>query len=368
MIEPENHIKFKILFLDDEHFNLQSFKAAFREYFDIYLAVTPDEALDILKNEDIEIIVSDQRMPQKTGTEFFESIRNDYPDPIRILLTGYLDIKAVIDAINKGEVFRFLTKPWNEEEVRIALNNAGEIFRTRRELKAKNEMLEKAYKHLDQFVYSASHDLRSPIASLKGLIQLIELEPENMAEYVSMIGQIVDKMDKYVINVINYYRSSRFEKQIQPIQFETILNDLLEEFKFMPESKGVSIITNYDIKSELFTDEVKLYLILRNLIHNAIKFQRVDNHEKKVEIDVKGDLESITISIKDNGIGLGNSEGEELFEMFKKGTNVKSGTGLGLYIVNQCIQQLGGTITYKTQDNLGTVFDIIIPNHNDYES
>jgi two-component system, sensor histidine kinase and response regulator len=358
-----DHSKYRVLFLDDEYFNLQSFKAAFRQYFDVFIALNPGEALEILDTEDIEVIISDQRMPEKTGTEFFEEIRKSHPYPVRILLTGYVDIKAVIDAINKGQVFRFLTKPWNEEEVKITINNAGEIFRTRRELDSKNQMLEKAYKHLDQFVYSASHDLRSPIASLKGLIQLINLEPENMHEYVNMIGQIVEKMDKYVINVIHYYRSSRFEKQIQIVNLESIVRDLLEEFHFMPEAKGVHIFSKFNITSAVYSDEVKLYLILRNLIHNAIKFQRIDCEEKQVEIQISADSEQILLKISDNGVGMSEDETKELFEMFKKGTNIKSGTGLGLYIVNQCIQQLGGEITYDTTSNIGTVFDILIPNH-----
>ena len=124
-----------ILYVDDEVHNLNAFKASFRRIFNIFTAESAKDALEILKSENIHIIVSDQRMPVMTGVEFFQSILNEYPDPIRILLTGYADISAVIDAINKGQVYLYITKPWQEEELRLNLEKAFEIFTLRRENK-----------------------------------------------------------------------------------------------------------------------------------------------------------------------------------------------------------------------------------------
>ncbi|MEO7210953.1 MAG: response regulator [Chitinophagaceae bacterium] len=122
-----------VLYIDDEAHNLIGFRASFRRDFRIFTAESAEEGRKILENEDIHVILSDQRMPKVTGIEFFESIIQDFPDPIRILLTGYTDINAVIDAINRGQVYKYLTKPWYENEVKNFIEKAYEVFRLRRE-------------------------------------------------------------------------------------------------------------------------------------------------------------------------------------------------------------------------------------------
>lgn len=121
-----------VLYLDDEPHNLTAFRAAFRRDFNIFLANTAIEARKIIDENDIHIILSDQRMPVTTGIEFFESIIASHPEPIRILITGYTDINAVVDAINRGQVYKYLTKPWNEDDIRIFVNRAYEVFNLRR--------------------------------------------------------------------------------------------------------------------------------------------------------------------------------------------------------------------------------------------
>src|SRR5919202_907707 len=113
-----------VLYIDDEPHNLVSFRASFRRFFNVYTAESASEGTKILATTEIHVILSDQRMPKMTGIEFFESILNIYPDPIRILITGYTDITAVIDAINRGQVYKYLTKPWHEEEIRIFIEKA----------------------------------------------------------------------------------------------------------------------------------------------------------------------------------------------------------------------------------------------------
>ena len=127
------HDKIRILYVDDEENNLQAFKATFRRIYDIYLAQSANEAREILKNHDVQIIITDQRMPDETGVDLLASIIPSNPDPIRILLTGYTDIQAVIDAINKGQVYHYLTKPWEEEYMKNVISNAFEVYSLRRE-------------------------------------------------------------------------------------------------------------------------------------------------------------------------------------------------------------------------------------------
>ncbi|WP_373495958.1 response regulator [Aquiflexum sp.] len=125
--------KIKILYVDDEENNLQAFKATFRRDFKIFLALSADEGRKVLKTEDVHIIITDQRMPDETGVDFLSSIIPINPDPIRILLTGYTDIQAVIDAINKGQIYHYLTKPWEEEYMRNVIQNAYEVYQLRLE-------------------------------------------------------------------------------------------------------------------------------------------------------------------------------------------------------------------------------------------
>jgi response regulator RpfG family c-di-GMP phosphodiesterase len=122
-----------VLYIDDETDNLTSFRATFRRNFNISTAESADAAIPILENETIHVILSDQRMPKMTGIEFFEKIKTIYPDPIRILITGYTDINAVIDAINRGQVYKYLAKPWNEEDVKIFVEKAFEVYKLRRD-------------------------------------------------------------------------------------------------------------------------------------------------------------------------------------------------------------------------------------------
>ncbi len=141
-----------VLYIDDEGHNLTSFKAAFRRNYNVFTAESADEGRKILSEEDIHIILSDQRMPKMTGIEFFESILKAYPEPIRILITGYTDINAVIDAINKGEVYKYLTKPWDENDVRIYIEKAYEVFALRREVAELNKQLIEANQKMEFLV------------------------------------------------------------------------------------------------------------------------------------------------------------------------------------------------------------------------
>lgn len=124
-----------ILYIDDEIHNLNAFKASFRRLYSVFTATSAEEAVKLLEEQEFHIIISDQRMPKMTGIEFFESILEKYPEPIRMLLTGYADINAVVDAINKGQVYKYFSKPWNEEELKHNIEKAFEVYSLRKENK-----------------------------------------------------------------------------------------------------------------------------------------------------------------------------------------------------------------------------------------
>jgi response regulator RpfG family c-di-GMP phosphodiesterase len=147
-----------VLYIDDEVNNITSFKAAFRRLFNIFTAESAEEGRKIVEEEDIHVILSDQRMPKTTGIEFFQSILDVYPDPIRVLITGYTDINAVIDAINLGQVYKYLTKPWNEDEVKNAINVSYEVYDLRKKNK---ELTQKLIEMNEKLEFLARQNLLS---------------------------------------------------------------------------------------------------------------------------------------------------------------------------------------------------------------
>ena len=142
----EKNKKINILYIDDEIENLSGFKASFRRFYNIYTAESAEEGMEFLKNNEIEIILTDQRMPGITGIEFLQSIIETYPDPIRILVTGYSDIEAVINAVNKGRIYKYVSKPWNTDELRDTIEKAYEIYSLRKE----NEQLTNDLKRVNK--------------------------------------------------------------------------------------------------------------------------------------------------------------------------------------------------------------------------
>lgn len=136
-----NKDKINILYVDDEVNNLLSFKALFRLKYKVFTAERGKDAIKILDENEIHVIITDQRMPEMTGVELLESILESHPEPIRILLTGYADLNAVIDAVNKGKIFHYLSKPWDEKELDDTIQRAYEIYLKRKEDKETAEKL-----------------------------------------------------------------------------------------------------------------------------------------------------------------------------------------------------------------------------------
>jgi two-component system, sensor histidine kinase and response regulator len=352
-----------VLYLDDEEANLNAFKAVFRREYDIVLCINAEVALQALKNRpDIQLIVSDQRMPFKTGIEFFADIKEEFPDPIRILLTGYADLQAVIDAINKGNVYRFIQKPWNEDELRVAIQNALDLFNTKQKLVQTNIDLQRAYLELDNFVFSASHELRSPINTMKSVLHLLDFQPSHFPEQLPNLHLLCDKLDEYVLNIIEYYKGERLDHVNTTINLRKFVSGLIEDISIYSSLKQVKTIIDIDINIFLPVDTIRLGLILRNLVHNAVKYQIHDNPEKLVRISAKINSDNdLMIEIEDNGTGISFEIQNKIFEMFQRSNEFKKGTGLGLYIVKKSVQKLYGTIDYKTEIGKGTTFFIKIP-------
>lgn len=143
------HKHINALYIDDEKSNLTSFKAAFRRDFNIFLAESASEGLQILRNNEIHVILTDQRMPEKTGVEFLSSILEEFPNAIRILVTGYTDMEALVDAVNKGHIFKYISKPWDNEKLKEIIIKAYEIYQLQTENQEINDKLAQANEQLE---------------------------------------------------------------------------------------------------------------------------------------------------------------------------------------------------------------------------
>ena len=358
------HQKIKILYIDDEPNNLVGFKASFRTTYNVLTAENTTEAFHFLDNHpDIRIIFCDQRMPYKTGVEFFEEIRDRFPLPIRILITAYTDIESVINAVNKGNIFRYIKKPWVDEDIISSIKEANNFYLANSMLAIKNQELQKAYNELDKFAYSVSHDLRGPLSGILGAITVaydMNIEPE-MKELLTLMEKSVQKLDTYITSMHDYFSLQRGELKITDIDFKLLAEELKDIYRVTAKTQNIEFIVTVE-QSQIFRcDETAIRLILTNLISNAFKYQKKYADHKSVEVNILVNKGVATFTISDTGIGILETYFKEIFNLFSRAVSQEAGTGFGLYNVKGALVKLNGDIKVSSTLNTGTVFTVTIP-------
>lgn len=183
----------KVLYLDDEENNLIAFKALFRREFDVFTTTSPQEAVAYLNANEVPIILSDQKMPELSGVEFFELTLNDFPNAVRILVTGYADIEAVIDAINRGQVYRYVAKPWNENDLRVCLLNAAERYEMNTHSSDSDSKSNK-WKLAKSRIQDAIHKLKAVVSSWKGMSEPVPADSLN--EVVNELNSLEESVNE----------------------------------------------------------------------------------------------------------------------------------------------------------------------------
>ncbi len=353
----------QVLYLDDEAANLSIFKACFRNDYEVFTATDPQVAYNMLKGNEIKVVIADQRMPLITGVEFLSDVRLRHPNIIRILLTAYTDITAVVDAINKGNVYSYVSKPWIENEIKLCLDNAVNLFDTRKDLEERNNQLKKTNEELSRFVYSASHDLRSPLRSMLGLVDLARMKNQEYetVHYLNLIEGSVKRLDGFINSIINYYKKDRLDVNTKAIVFSEIVNEALEAQNFYRETSDINLLINIHQEDEFINDEFRMKIILNNLVSNAIKYQKRESAEKSLKIDITSNKSSAVIVIEDNGIGIEKKYQSEIYRMFYRATHYESGSGIGLYLVKDAVDRANGTIELQSEEGKGTSFTVAIP-------
>lgn len=223
--------------------------------------------------------------------------------------------------------------------------------------------LDKTVAELDRFVYSASHDLSAPLKSVLGLVNIAKMETDQkqIGQYYNYIEMSILKLERVIKNLVEFSRNSHLEIRLSPFKLSDLVNDVIQELAFWPEARRINIIDIADAHLELISDEQRLKVVLQNLIGNAIKYADVTKEEPYIKIDYRQKGSSWLIRISDNGIGIDERYQKKVFEMYYRATDRSQGSGLGLFIVREIVQKLGGDITMESIRGQGTEFLIELP-------
>lgn len=231
------------------------------------------------------------------------------------------------------------------------------------ELQIKNRELEKINYELDRFVYSASHDLRSPLTSVLGLLYLLreELVDESALHYVKLMEESILKLDNTIRDIVAYSRNNRTDINIEEIDLKSLIHDIGGNLRYL-ETDQLHISEVIQIKKarSFVCDRNRLQVVLNNLLANSIRYR---HPSRKLKINISTEVEDgyIHIKVSDNGIGIKEHHIDRIFDMFYRSNESSTGSGLGLYIVRETVKKMGGTIKVVSDVNVGTEFLICLP-------
>lgn len=228
--------------------------------------------------------------------------------------------------------------------------------RVEEELKVRNG-------ELDNFVYKVSHDLRAPLSSILGLVNLAKLpgNTDNPMDYIDIIGTKVEHLDHFISDVLSHSKNLKMEVTTARVDFDRIIRQTFSDLNYLEGTQDI----RRSIKIEgidFYSDPWRISEILRNLISNAIKYRRLESVMPEINIKITTDHIRTEIIFSDNGIGISDTSLSKIFEMFYRATEQSDGSGIGLYIVKNAVEKLGGQIYVASRVGQGTRFNIILPN------
>ncbi len=276
-----------------------------------------------------------------------------------------------VDEINDEGQLKILevkTFPINEigkiKGVAIFTKDITDLKKSELKLIQKNRDLEKVNSELDSFVYRVSHDLRAPLTSILGLINLLQMETdvEKQKYYITLQEKSVRKLDNFIQDIINLSRNSRQELLVEKINFEELIKYIIEGQHFSEYSNIIEKRVHIDMKADFYSDKKRLGIILNNLVSNGIKYCNPRQENPMIEITVSADDDKAVIDIRDNGMGIADEHISKIFTMFYRAHQDNSGSGLGLYIVKETIEKLYGAISVKSRMRQGSTFTVTLPN------
>ncbi|MBS1508024.1 MAG: HAMP domain-containing histidine kinase [Bacteroidetes bacterium] len=239
-----------------------------------------------------------------------------------------------------------------------------------KEIKAKsklvsyqNDKLKKLNTELDAFLYSTAHDLRSPLASLSGLIRLTEIEnqQENLKDYIDRMKKSVARQEDFITQIAGYTKNKKLGLVIEPIQLENLIREIFEAHRYS-EQRPVALTIKIHGSNEIYSDRARIQSVFNNLISNAIRYADPEKEISRIDVIVEIGERDIEIIFSDNGIGIEQEHQKRIFEMFYRANYNSKGSGLGLFILKKTVGKLRGKVSIKSAPGIGTTLLITIPN------
>ncbi|HYT94046.1 MAG TPA: hybrid sensor histidine kinase/response regulator [Gemmataceae bacterium] len=383
-------VKHCLLVVDDEADLVHSVQDLLRFEYRVLGATRATEGLDIMKREQVHVVMSDQRMPEMTGVEFLKRLREGYPDTVRLLFTAYADIKAVIDSINQGSVYRYITKPWEPQELQAVLRQAVQHYdllaerkRLLSELQEKNVLLQTANLELQQanelkkgFIKVASHELRTPLTIVLGLADLARRTPgvvQPLAHWLERIYAGSVRLNERIDVMIKLLLADRFDRPLarKPVALGDLVHAAAADVATFVQQRHqhLEVDAPPDL-GEIAVEEDKLRDSVFQLLINAVKFTP-DGGTIRVSARMfpNGAAE---IRVADTGVGVDAASLPRLFDPFFTRFDVsrhssgvfefeRRGLGLGLTVVKAFVEMHGGRVTVESEVGKGTTFTIHLP-------
>jgi signal transduction histidine kinase len=247
----------------------------------------------------------------------------------------------------------------------LSLNNHSEIAlrENERQLCEKNQELMKTNKELDRFVYSASHDLRSPISSVRGLIGLVRLNPHSpdAKSYLEIMDNQLIGLNKFIEDIVLYSRNTRVTVKRDLIDLKKLVDEILISLQFYPGAEKINIEVNIPDETTLYSDLTRVKIVLANLLSNALKYSDPAKENPFIKISATKIQTHLAISVQDNGAGIDHRSVSKIFDMFYQGNEKSDGSGLGLYIVRETLEKIQGEISVQSELGKGSEFKVVLP-------
>jgi signal transduction histidine kinase len=364
----------KVLVLEDLEEDMQMITRSLRKAglnFETRRVDTREEFMHALREYPADVILSDHALPQFNSAEALKLCRGQGLHTPFILVTGEVSEEFAVSSLKQGadnyvlktnlarlpSAISNALKQRQDEVAKIEANDA---------LLLQNEELIKINRELDSFVYSVSHNLKAPLMSVLGLINLARMEDSKQGNvfgsYFDMMERSIHKLDDTLKEILEYSRNSRQKLAIEEVDVARIIADNLERMQYIPGSEKLRKDLNINVSSPFFSDAYRISVIFNNLISNAIKYSDSGKEDSFLKIDIDITEEKAIFRIEDNGIGIAREYISKVFDMFFRATMQKEGAGLGLYIVKETIEKLHGKISVESEPRSGTSFLIELPN------
>lgn len=356
-------VKQTILCVDDEVDNVEALERLFRAKYKVLKATSGAEALEILDQhpEPISLILTDQRMPQMTGVEFLEKSLTTHPDSVRILLTGYTDIESVVAAINSGQIYRYINKPWDPIDLTATVDRAVERFTLNKELKQKNIELAEALTELrtldqakSQFMILINHELKTPLTSMISFTDLLKETSlnEEQAVCVARISKSSERLKELVDDslLIVSAETKTLKLKTQPFETGTIDLTLKPEVEKLKAQRQISVETDFFDK-RVIGDAGAVSQILRRLVHNGLKFAK-EGSKIQVRTEISGP-HRVRLSVFNEGSMIPDSVRDKILKPFFLDEDVmkhSTGVGLGLTVCQALLKAHSSALEIQNED------------------